>query len=71
MSNWIKCSERLPPISEEVLIYTQDGKGDYEITLDHLLKFDGKSPQWVSNLSGYNEQWKITHWMHKPEPPKN
>ncbi len=64
MSEWIKCSDRMPEFAERVLVYAKDGvHGGNEIDIEYLF---------------YEGVWKdqglfctITHWMSLPQPPKD
>lgn len=60
---WIKCSERLPPNDEEVLVFYK-----------HLCSSDGQIYDIVEQ-GRYNEHWvqlqgeNVTHWAELPSPP--
>lgn len=61
---WIKCSERLPPDGDEVLVW--------EVDYGALVAAKAISPE----IPWYVRNWdasvapEITHWMPLPEPPK-
>ena len=58
--NWIKCSDRLPPLNTYVLICA---KGN--IIMDRISEpKDGNL--WDSTFKDY-----VTHWMPLPEVPKD
>lgn len=70
MTEWIKCSERLPEGSHAVLIYSKE----IGITGSYLHQTAGCLPSyWV--LTDDDEYiriiqlYKITHWAELPEPP--
>lgn len=76
MSEWIKCSEQLPEFDQEVLLIWDDqaiigiltkGKEDWEpeIFWRTLYFYEGKYCNETESLDG------ISHWMSKPEPPKD
>lgn len=58
---WIKCSERLPDVLTNVIIYVYDDSFN-EILIGHL---DIKK-QWDSL---YEYDAPVTHWMPLPDPP--
>jgi hypothetical protein len=73
MTEWIKCSERLPEIvqdsgdlkwSTEVLCYLNDGS----FLLAHKTNFVFWK-DWNSGLTVKNEN--VTHWMPLPTPPED
>ncbi len=75
MSEWIKCSEQLPPI-REILSEKCVLQGEEIPTLyrsGFVLTFDGR------RVSGQVIEWfhaskplsGITHWMPLPEPPQD
>lgn len=66
MTEWIKCSERLPPKNKIVLIYSSGvlTKGVHSaklIDLDHWVPpfQDHRFPEYIN----------ITHWAELPEAP--
>lgn len=61
MPRWINLKERLPKHGEIVLCYT---KYFYEV-----LQWDDDAEQWVGQYS-VNAKHYVTHWMPRPEPPK-
>lgn len=69
MSQWIKCSERMPEDFIDVLVCTEE----FQIHEGFRLVYgDGNS---VWKLYCYNKIYEnevviITHWMPLPEPPQ-
>ena len=62
VQEWIPVNdERKPKEGEDVLVAVSDGYDTYT-DIDCLMR-DGK---W----SFETENYKVTHWMEKPEPPK-
>jgi hypothetical protein len=68
MAEWVKCSDRLPDIGDDVLImipvcgsFNIEG-GKYK----GLGQFYGA---WCST-HGVDRAYKVSHWMPMPEPPK-
>lgn len=64
MSNWIKCSDRLPIANEHVLVYGEDGvfrayRDDHDL-----------HPSWqcypIGSYAGDGCVYGITHWMELP-----
>ena len=76
---WIPCSERLPELDQEVLVYAigkDDGFiGDAVTTISERFIFrlfpssDGVE-EWRSPWEYFDSNYEITHWMPLPEPPK-
>ncbi|MGV7078432.1 DUF551 domain-containing protein [Testudinibacter sp. P80/BLE/0925] len=70
-NGWIKCSERLPEISDEVplsdeylvigRVVQSDQLGIHVASISHV-------GNWFDN--GGN-MYEVTHWMRLPEPPKH
>lgn len=69
---WIKCSEKMPPMCEQVLIFIDDRNHDFKIiaegSLDESRGFG--EPEWSSFEDWFNLD-DVTHWMPFPEPPKD
>lgn len=77
MTKWIKCSERLPEVKKEYLVW--DGKQLY------IAKYQAKDyePWYAGEGSGdcgsifspepytYRITPKATHWAELPEPPND
>ena len=68
MSQWIKCSERMPDSKTAVLVAREfDRKGDWRM-------------KWATYIPGHPDAndgwiipgapWKPSHWMLLPEPPR-
>ncbi len=72
MTEWIKCSERIPNLGEAVMISWNGENFDSDAFYDHSLSkwqtileiiYDGEE------IIGDPER-KITHWMPLPKPPE-
>ena len=76
MSEWIKCSERMPP--EHVGVLVTDG---YLVTAAEWgpIKYkDGRVVPWWDGHCFSGHEWEfdfsntsITHWMPLPSPPNS
>lgn len=66
MTQWIKCSDRMPDVHKDVLIYVTH---PYEILLAYL----SDSGEFCYDIDSYGEQvmTHATHWQPLPEPPTN
>jgi hypothetical protein len=64
MSQWIKCSERMPPVNVAVLVCVND------VVQKNVFCWDGEA--WCDWYDEYDElaQDTFTHWMPLPEPPQ-
>ena len=69
---WIKCTDRMPPDMEPVMVTMTDG---CKITVLPCCRWNNKYNEW-DMLNDWNwEEWlalgekeKVTHWMPWPEP---
>lgn len=64
MSEWIKCSDRLPEEGVKVLTYLQ---WDDEYKLNYIVNCP--HPIWACVLE--REEYKVTNWMELPPKPQN
>ncbi len=62
MSEWIKVSERLPVVGEDVLIF------DSSTNLS-FIAWRNSVEKWLVGTV-YAESAKVTHWMPLPAPPE-
>lgn len=77
-SHWIPCSDRLPELDQEVLVYAigkVDGFGDSVIAMSkrHIFRLFSSSEGvegWTSPWPYFVSNYEITHWMPLPDPPK-
>lgn len=60
-SPWRRVEERLPDDSREVIIFTASGI----VGVGSFIR-----PNWYQWYSGGGLPVDVTHWMEKPEPPK-
>jgi hypothetical protein len=69
MSQWIKCSDRLPTESERtVAVLFDDGEpGVAWATYWHGARTD--FAQWTFPIDELGEDRRVTHWMPLPPPP--
>lgn len=63
-SGWVDASNRLPVAHVEVLV-CHAGRGRYSTA--HVVRTEGRCPQWFSNCGDVNEP---THWMPLPSVPR-
>jgi hypothetical protein len=65
VSEWIACSERLPPTGQIVLAWNSRHQGVW--VYQYAMK-SGKA-QWF-NLTGDRSGFRVSHWMPLPDPPQ-
>jgi hypothetical protein len=75
VSEWIKCSDRLPENEQKILI--SDGKFVTACTADVTPFWKGRGEFYPDGceFGGYEWEWhfeleQITHWMPLPSPPQ-
>jgi len=69
--NWIKVSDRLPQLGEEVNVYIPSHHAVR--SLSRGIRWEGDSEYFWRNAYGgdnYHAMEMITHWRPLPEPPK-
>lgn len=74
MTEWISCSDRLPPakpndneVSDDLLAYII-GSGGYVRMITVFYSFTDED--WMTDDGDSIESGeRVTHWMHLPEPP--
>lgn len=70
MTEWFKCTERMPPPGTMVICYSNR----YQQVENMTLRFESESQRWWSDIDG---DWQgmhrecISHWQPLPEPPKD
>lgn len=79
-SEWISVKERMPALDTEVLVFAVglpewgfEGKTTMAIAYRFTYRFgsSGKEyEQWSTPWEYFHKDYKITHWMPLPEPPK-
>lgn len=77
MSEWVKCSERLPEPHEWVLLFIATVKnggciatGCRDIPINDKYDYTvDSSTDWHSRAYRYRD-YEITHWQPLPEPPR-
>lgn len=82
MSEWIKCSERLPEVGVYVLAYIDGEIEPCVCCLENKKSlFDEHTTEWEPSFTHYEtagydhvisdiDQGKVTHWMPLPQPPE-
>lgn len=73
MSEWIKCSERMPEDDEFVYVWPRPDFG-VELYVGQYCEDHIKGDGWYAQVyeNNYGIEWhqiKVTHWMPLPEPP--
>lgn len=63
---WIKCSEKMPELNQDVLIYDSENKHVFS----GVLRKRHKEEDFYDNRWGYPTS-NITHWTNLPQPPKD
>lgn len=63
--NWIKCSDKMPPFHEDVLVCVdEDGYWDYDVGYINEAR-----KEW-SLKSGIYDIYEVSHWAILPEKPQ-
>lgn len=76
MSKWIKCSERIPDISTEIIVACKGYGGKVVVSSVWVAKYGhaktekGRRIQFHRNGRIYCELEEIIAWMPLPEPPE-
>jgi len=65
LTEWIKCSERLPSNTLDVLVINEDGK----MSVSCFFKCVSYNEYIWENRDDQNITGLITHWMPLPKPP--
>lgn len=67
MSEWVKCSERMPEEGKDVIVYD-----DLEQVHEGCYFQYGDRTVWEipSYNPSYYDEVNVTHWMPLPEPPE-
>ncbi|MDG9785311.1 DUF551 domain-containing protein [Metapseudomonas otitidis] len=68
MSQWIKCSERMPKPNQEVLVYRKGNRASHG---PFFAKAKNREMHPWEYLDGDTCYMAITHWMPLPEPPED
>jgi hypothetical protein len=69
MTEWVKTTDRLPPVGVSVLAFVPDapeGLRVREMSLRKIAKL--KTPAWTRY--GRRSQVEVTHWRDMPEGPR-
>lgn len=66
MSEWIKCSERMPEPGVPVLVVSMIGN----VVQNNVYEWDGRTWSDFRNDYGEYEPEVFTHWMSMPEAPR-
>ena len=63
MSQWIKCSERMPMARRDVIITGMD-------MVPRVAWFNDRKDAWYVTGLGWFSRDEVSHWMSLPEPPQ-
>ena len=79
-TRWIPVTERFPEEDGQYVVYLKapdEWEFSAELCYVTKLEFDKAQMLWVSDYNSYNavidavnNDYKVTHWMPLPEPPK-
>ena len=75
---WIKCTDRMPPDMEPVMVTVQTDKGKRYVHTTQVRRVNGLDFEEIRD-DGYSDIWvpfyqdfkKITHWAPWPEPAED
>lgn len=65
MSEWIKCSDRLPENGIPCLVFAPE----YDVDGYSIATYTNGRKKWTDNHFTFITEY-VTHWMPLPEPPK-
>ena len=81
MGDWIRCEDRLPELEQRVLVFAKciiDGfTEDAIVAITSMTDVNPLWPSikwevhWRDPWQYFMSDYKITHWMPLPEPPKD
>lgn len=71
--DWIKCTDRLPPDMEPVIITVENYRERYVMT---EARYNANFDLWEWLYEAGADYWKgvggkVTHWMQMPEPAED
>lgn len=72
MSEWIKCSERMPKRGQQVLVFI-DFNSDTVAPSIHDAEFTGatfRRGDCTVKIYPHEDGFGVTHWQPLPEPPQ-
>lgn len=74
VQKWHSVEDELPEPDEEVLIYAKglENENDGVITVSHYThhKYGFSIKGWVAPWQYFESNYRITHWIELPKPPK-
>ena len=67
MANWIKCSERMPGDSGDVIVYSKSKK----VCNGYWFGWTAEEKKWYLACGEFEGPCEdVTHWQPLPEPPQ-
>lgn len=69
MSEWIKCSDRLPDIEQRVLAISEESSEEENMHVGWREKDRFHEKGWYWTHYDYLEWYRVTHWMPLPQEP--
>lgn len=67
---WISVTERLPENKRETYLILTDGRYECDARWTDNVYGLGQSDRWGWCVFDIPQYSKVTHWMYRPEPPK-
>lgn len=76
MMDWIKCTDRMPPDMEPVMVTVRVNDGGKQTWVD--VRYNPEYKEWEQLADAVGDYWEglgkdyeVTHWMPYPEPAED